>query len=1210
MPDKESRGRGKDDDAPKENIETKSKKARTEKKKSGQEQRRRLEDLRRKAEEAKKSSKKTKEVAEKVASEKHKPAVEKEADSVQQEDEPREVGNLVVGKAKNGIIISGITDPSQIEPENIKKIVGEAGYQVEFETPAGFESKTFQEKLDWYKDHGVRIAPAIAGGALPNPDLISLLPDPGADPLGPYVRDMQRAIDPHIDAPVSVSLDRLKGIEEDMDEAVRRGVLVDTDPAVENARAALRQGIESLGSEHYAEQVKNEGYIDFNEHFGNSYKNTKSWIETSNSAALRQIMEEVKAKADLIISWSEVASTLIGAPFDIDDQATWPPPDIISREEIRKLFEVTRALDQAAGELNGRSRILAVLSGGGAITNPDRELLEQFVSKDRNIKMMHQVNAFYNNIYTNLDKDSRKSIAGDIEDNAGPATDSIANGWVDFNPRMKRLFDVFAKNQKFVGNEGALREWRGLFLIDGIEQQVDFANLLKPPEHWEETPESIYALISAAEPLGLGPQDLGQILNAAYGILQRIQTETDFGRAMHFELRELLEAFKIRQSIAITAHLESQDPSQLQRVFKEINGDLESTFTAMISRFTRDSKGRHWYDSNNEAVNLFDPAKKLYSERLRADRIKMNMVEEMTKYSLNDLDIGAIRETVGYKNLPDEWKDVGTAPGAKGRWSEELEKTRKWLMARALQRIAGGIKTPISPVHPYDKRPATLDDWATEPDLRHGLTKAVIEDWYERKTLHGAYGVIDNEGLDEIAGYADLAAPGGFVKGELADIFRKEIIDAAAPGGVRPESDEEVSDRIRKMFEDMPAWQQVRRAEMRQRIRNELKVIGLKYDPNVKFGEKGVAGNLKTLSERALDDLLESGYIASLDTNACDMTWLFEWSTYNMIHIYGRGQSKYDDDFKALVQNKASDLYFASMVDHNWEFLHPDFEDRGRGRQDDVNDLFKKEFIGKHKWLFGHVSMAARFIPSFLDQDGRDLVEARTKKLVEDNKFHNKRYEDSFEDYIRGIAKRELMAEGAISFADEDFSKVAAKRGDLNKFNPIDNAADRALVVKFLGSGLFQSYLSNPSSEMFQKMTTKEDGFMSTRDPRLFPWMEMGLKAHWEVIHNLNYKYFSKPDITTQQMENLVENLVSEGFVEAEQGEKFKNRNLGIAPGILGTAFFRNIRSLWEEEKRENQVKRRGWLLRLFVLVFWTIPIEGLVAGGKGISEDLKKQQH
>lgn len=1118
------------------------------------------------------------------------------------------VGNSPVGiyKKGDGYVLTGLTERN-FQSKILKDLFTEAGIEGKV-FPKDFDDWTIGKRREFVAEY-FSVRPAnykelqdiLPGGA---PDPIDLL-DPAVvagGVLSRYVTEMKRESGKPFERQRYESFQK---IDEAITEAVLSGSVTIT-AAEEADLAGVRQLLEErIRVLSYQESAQRKE-VNFDEQFGQDYKDTRDAIRNNDSATLRALMENTRDVADLILNWQTTAPLAppagIGRAFNAEDEDTWPP---IDRAMMRRVVEVTRALGQAAGLPNGKDRILTILSGPGPHPPTDVALLNRFISRDRNEQILQKVDSFFDNIFTNMDKDAKKSIAGDIEENAATARASIVSGLIQFDQRMGMLFRVVERNP-FVGVRGALREWRGLFLINGVEKSVEYYKLTQPPENWRDTPAKIYELINVLEPTGLTPQDLSQVIQGAYSMLSQIELDTDFGRGMHFEMKEALEAFKTRQSIAITAHIESQDPTALQRIYKDINGDLESTFTSMIARFRRDGKGRRWYDAHDKEINLFDPAKKLYSERLREDRIRMNMVEEMTKYSIdtffNAATVDRIKRAVGYDNLP---------PARQATWQADLEQTRQWLRERLHWRAAHGATTPIDPENFHHKRPATVADWATEPDLRHGITKAVVQDWYDRNTLHGAYGVVDEEGFNQIAGH-DYTNPATgvttFIPGELAAIFKK-------PG----ETDQDVGNRLRKMFEEGITWQQVRRAEMRQRIRNELATMGLKYDRNVKFGEKGHPGNLKAMDADSLDNLLESGYIASLDINAYDLTWLFEWSTYNMIHIYGHDVHEiYDpttkarehrDEYKAVVQNRSSDLYFASIVDHNWEYLHPDFEDRGRGRPEDVNDTFRREFIGRHKWLFGHVSMAARFIPSFLNDHDEDLIRARTQQLVDANDFHNEQYEESFEDFLRGVAIRELFVEGAISFGDKNFSEVAAQRGALNKFNPIDNAADRALVVKWLLAGAFQSYLANPEGETFKKLTTKEEGFMSTRDPRLFPWMEVGLKAHWEVVHNLNHEFFNQPNVTNQQMENFIESLVSDGYVEKEQGEKFKNRNLGFAPGILGTAFFRGIRAWYEEEERENQVKRRGWILRLLVLFFWTIPVQGLIAGSKGVGEEFKKIQ-
>lgn len=1103
-------------------------------------------------------------------------------------------------------VVGGMAD-DDISSENIKKIFDDANVGIKL--PKGFDNLSPDEKVKELERIGVAVVAEsynLLGSAVLDAAALGL--------LVPGVRGIAREIIRENSRPAAIGGPRLakfEYLEQKIEDAIEGERIDPDDPAIrvslETVRSLLADSIRALRIEEVearrAEIEREQGLLDFNEYFGDDFIQTREYIRTGNTAELRRIMEELKGKADLIILWQELVPT-----FDVANQATWPPVEIINPQEVRKLYEVTRALDGEAGKIDGRQRILDILSGGIVPPPPaDVELLEQFITANRNNRMWNQVSRFYNNIYTNLDERGQASIAGDIVENAGPATTSITSGWREFNQRMKMLFDVVKQIRPGLNTaEAALREWRGMFAIDGVERGVNLAKLNQPPDNWEDTPEAIYKLITSVEPSGLSPQDLGPILNIAYDMLRRIETDTPFGSGMHFELRGLLEAFKVKQSIAITMHLESQDPKVLQRVYKEINGDLEEFFTKMISRFARDAKGRRWYvidaAGNAEAVNLVNPAKTLYSERLRADRIKMNMVEEMTKYSIlnpfNAATIAEIRHNVGFDNLPDEWQDppIGTS-----RWLVELEAARQWLSARMQRYIAAGFQTPLDPEHPLIRRPATLGDWGTEPDLRHGITKSVIKDWYERKTLHGAYGEIDSVGLDEIAGYWDhTTVPPTFVPGELTDIFR-------APG----ESDEEVGRRIREMCDVVEGytWQQLRRTEMRQRIRNELEAMGLHYDPNVKFGERGVPTNLKTLSREELDRLLTSGYIGSLDATVYDITWLFEYSTYNMIHIYGQAESKYEDDYKALVSNRSSDLYFGTMIDHSWEFVHPDYEGRGRGKQDDVNDAFKQPFMGKHKWFFAHISSAVRFIEPFLNDHDRDLIRERTRQLVDRYDFHNNRYELNFEDFARGIAVRELIIEGAISFADRNFSEVVAERDSLNKFNPIDNAADRGLVEDFMQVGTIQAYLSNPEAKSFDKMVTKGEGALTTRDERLFAWVERALKGHLNVVHDLKFTFFGEANITVTEFENFVHNQIAAGTVEAGQGERFIRRNLGLGPGILGAAFFRNLRGLIEEEGKESHVTRKPLWLRILILFFWTLPFESLKSLGKGAGEEIKKQQ-
>lgn len=945
-----------------------------------------------------------------------------------------------------------------------------------------------------------------------------------------------------------------------------RGFL-DAEYAAYQTRATSRRGAEM------EESRKEQGYIDFNEHFGDDYQQTKGFIEANNGAEVKRVMQEVKDVID---------SVLATRITDYSDETQWPT---IGEENIRKVFEVARAVKQGADRL-GRQEFGRM----AGMDDPARDLLDLFISKDRDKNIIDLYNRFYQNLYQNLNKARQRVIAGDVEENARLATDTISAGWQPFNNRMKQLFDAVYE-RRVPGRAEDLRLWRGYFLISGVEGQVVFAQLTKPPAHWEDTPGAVFDLLSRVEGSRMPVSDMQQYAQAALGMLTRVERDTEFGRAMYDELTHQIEAFRFKHALVITAQKKDMNPGALKEVFDaEMEGTAEVTFSAMITRFARDTKGREFYAGKrnpdgtyNRAemvkTNVFDVGKRQYSNRLREDRIKMNIAEELSKYSITNIDaatMNKIRKAVGFEYLPNEWK---------AKWNDYFNETRNYLIAR-WQYLAGPDGLP-------QYRGMNISQWASESDLAperlkkfQSLTKDVIRDWYEHKTLHGAFGEIKHADLAEI--FADAG---------LKDAF--EI-----PG----ETPAEYQARVEKIIkENGGTWFGLRRAEMRWRLKKELERAGLSFDTNVHYGDHGDPANIKRAN---VDDLFDSGFISTVETNVYDLTWIFEWSTLEMIHIYGKKPSKYKDDYKALVHTRSTEGYYAKLVDHNWEYMHADFEDRGRARQNEFNQIMMQYFPGKHHWVFGHVSMATRFIRGFINDAQRAAIDKRTAELIKEYDFHtNTQYKPEYYDFIESVAIREMIINGVISFADRDYSQVVSTRTSFNKFNPIDNADDRERLLKFIGAGALQSYLANPEAEKFIKLTTKEELFPSTRDPRLFPWMHFGLRAHWEMVHNHKHRLMNEPDITNQEMENMVDNLVGGGFLLKEEGEKFKRKRLGVLGGhgpLTGRALGRKLRWFFHDEaKKERQVEGRFFPLFLLLMTLIWSSFKGLT---KGSMEEAKKQ--
>lgn len=1056
--------------------------------------------------------------------------------------------------------------------------------------------------------HGSRVSGRGVG------TMITGMPDRDAivDPkLRVFVEDIEDIPD---DIDPDEILAQLKSISLDLRRSVSEGVLnPDDDAQVNEVRNSLKEHVNKVYKDvKVIRDLQQEEYQwernmkAFDEAFGKDFSDTLKYfkeVSAENSIELYAALKDVNKTVEDVLDVGKAPG------FKPDKEETWPE-DV----NVKKVFEVCRAVVKGAG-LVGRKNFIGMLKDGGATDEEARALVNVFLNPDHKINVLEKFNTFYRNIYDNFPEVTRAAIAKDIETSAQLATDSIAAGWVKFSPRMKELYDLtFGENQeKFKPVLQTLKEWRGSMLINSVELNLKIVEIMKAPPDWQDAPRVYGQLMAYIESTGASPDVLQPVLQALQNVLQHIPLSNEHERAVFGEQKELLEAFKMKHTLFLTAHSNELNPEKMGHVFEaEMNGVKEDTFEKIIARFEKDAQGRAFYvisrDVNGELleapvkINLFDVGKKLYSERLRDDKIHMNMVEELSKHAITErftgVTLAQMKKSAMVDSLPPEWQ---------AKWEDQLDETRKKLVERYEALIEKKIEDTRKALgkNPGDPRltkdlakfeSMTIDSWANnqvggdELDLTQSLTKEVIQSWYETKTLHGAFGLAKPDDFGEFGQelddhYVDYKKrmvaeygrnPGGFLDYHNLTEF-EEMLD---------ENQKEYKHKMHESFEEATNWLDIRRTQMRQTIKEELSLMGLKYDTSIHFGKKGEKVNLRDVD---LDELLTSGYINSLEINLYELTWIYEWSTYEFIHIYGRKPSQFKDDYKALVQTRYTDGYYAKLIDHNWEYLHPDFEDRGRGRENDVNQIFMQYFPGKHHWIFGHVSVGSRFIEKFLDERGKTLVELRTDQLVKDHDFHNEKYEGSFRSYMRGVAVRELMAAGAISFADGKYSDVVKEKDTFNKFNPIDNADDRKRLLGFIGAGNLQELLANPEFEKFLEITGKDKVFPSTRDPRLFPWMEFGVRAFRDVVSNHKYRLFKDPNISSGRFENFVKTLVSTGRMEDSQGEKFIKKELGMGPGIFSTKPFRELRAIWEEkdEKTQRDRGRYGWIPFL-VFLFWS----------------------
>jgi hypothetical protein len=895
--------------------------------------------------------------------------------------------------------------------------------------------------------------------------------------------------------------------------------------------------------------------------------------------------------------------------------------------EYRTVFEVSRAVNQAIGNYS-IDTVREIFTKAVGATDA-QEFLSGFISADSNINYQQRLDRYFRIEYYKLTKEEREVVAGDIDRNAGLAIGSITAGWAEQEQRINQLFQIVDDPRKLAEMTSELkkgiRQWKGLSGIHGVEVNIINDQIFKPPPDWHDTPQVISKVITTLRAQGLSVQDMQTSLNQTFEMLRRMQRDIPEGRLMFDVLRRRLEAFKFEQSEIITAHEAAMDPEHLEKVYNQITeGTKEETFEDMISRHGEDPAGHVFYSMEHgrlEKVNLFEVENDLLSdEYLRDYRIRANMVEEMTKYSINgslSADVlGLIKTRVDFDYLPEEWKQrisddmefnrtgLSVAWRGKSKWEVELEVLRIYLKEKMRAAIVKKVTSRDHDKGWYVGK-SVEDVWGREKDLGgSSLTKSAIDHWYTKRTLHGASGLLEEHDADEVLG--DLLDRGVYT-------IRMGETPAQALQRLKYE-------HVGRALLD------IRREELRFFFKKKLSKLGLSYDPDFYRRGSPAAGDL---IKSDLEDLDMSGFLASVDSSVFDNAWVFQWSTYNVLHIYGRGESKYDDDYKAVIFCPQSDQYGTLSVDHSGEFLSPDFENRGRSKAGEVNQVFQQFFPGKHHWLFPHVAMTVRFGREFLSDEPtinvngemisqKEILRRKTDALIKKHHFTSPdpNYSDEFRNWMEGAALREMFVNGSVIMGrgkggGKKYTEVVEEKKTFTKFNLVDNQADRKLIGKnFMGPNAYQAYLADPTVEKLMEITAKDKLFASTRNARLFPFFEFVLPAHWKVVHTLRHKLFDKPDITNNQMENLVDLLKSSGYILKGQGDRFKRKELGITKGprILGTRPFRVLRAMiLDEEKRTSQVE--GPLLwRLFVMLFWHLPFGAVKTLGKVSLDEAKKQ--
>lgn len=758
--------------------------------------------------------------------------------------------------------------------------------------------------------------------------------------------------------------------------------------------------------------------------------------------------------------------------------------------------------------------------------------------------------------YDKMDDKTRTIVFEDLRLAMGTDLQGILAGWRDAEDVRSHIFGggldrlgrptegVVAKGasrEKAIGLEG-IREWLATRDIYGAEERVTSELLTRPPARWEEVPESLSNVYRLIESTDFTVEDLGHEIQKALAMLDSLRPTTQETRELRNRLGKELEAFRAFHSMRVTMERFDMDPKKLPEVFQNYFDD--ETWETFASRFAKDERRRDFKDREGNGVNVFDVSFNLYADRLRFDRIRMNIVEELTRHEIgNKISAGTllkIQEGAGMWNADGTKSDF--FPMSEAEFNKEVEGMRSFFKTKMEGKIADkNLKLPVDEVWGRKRK-------FSEEVTGIGITKDVIVDWHTKKTLQGAFGNVTDKDVSE-----------------LMDEFGIDDREEA-----------------RKRFLGK-SFLNIRREQMREELKKRLSDMGLLIKP-----EKGDA------RPADIDALVRSGFLESADANSYYAAWMMMWSNYDSVRIYSRDhKTNLDDDFVSLAFHKSTNMFFGRAIDHTWEFYHDTNENRGRAKENDVNRIWKQTLPGKHHYLFPQNIAMVRWAGNFMNDKQKQYVEKRTQELMLQNDFDNQKYHDEYYSWMKSVAIMDMIENGQLTFSRTGFSDVAAayssknfsnaaEEGAIKKFEMVDLYVDRGKHWDYASPQAFQAYLANPTEDKFAEINDKEKVFYSTRSARQFPWMTLAMRAHWEIANHHSLRLFDRPNLPAGTMENVVKNLVENGHVEKEQGNDFKRRYLALLPFVekglspsrrhelefLGTVPFRRLRQASEIARR------------------------------------------
>ncbi|OGD88983.1 hypothetical protein A3J17_01195 [Candidatus Curtissbacteria bacterium RIFCSPLOWO2_02_FULL_40_11] len=1064
-------------------------------------------------------------------------------------------GVEVLKTGEDKYLINGITSFDKV---SLQKVFNEHGINVDLVFPGDWGTRSEISQRQWLREQGITVVTPLRGGEVN--DFLADLPDEGAvsGDLGNYIREIKR-----IATGARSSQDKnsaLQNIEQELTTAKLRGGLAASEDSISQVQEALSKGINDIGVEAMRDS-RGAGYLE--DELGRVPMFEKDQLEINAKEATDKLLSFAKEGRATGAEWDEALKNVKEMVQQVKDLAGAPEP-----KNYGQAHNITKGIrDAIARNIDGFDKL------------PDETIRNELKSAEIHLKTLdHKFQALLNS----KNKQEPHALVGDIDSDAALYLKQITAGYGVGIDRAKRSIWQRAQGEDPQG----IREWRALRSIESLDESIRVQQLTETPVIWREVPDKLASVYTQMESMDFTVEELQVVTSQAIQLVRSVTPDDPEGRELRDKLVDQLEAFRGFHSMRITMERNDMDPERMLEIFKQYFDD--ETWQHFAERFAKDSRSREFLvlkkdehgdfldnkgnvtkDENaaaRENINVFDVAFSQYSERLRQERIKMNMVEELTKHAIeNPLGAGAVSEI-----------EKGMRIRLSIEQKADLENLRQYFVRKTQEKIN----------ETQELKGRSVDEvWGRKREINgveclrgfYGITHQIVQDWSAKETLQGAFG----------------------------NVSEKDLKDLMLHFGMDP-SNKDDFEKARGEFLNKD-FLQIRRGEMLQELEKEL-------------NEQDVRVDLKDGTTRKLDlvDLMQSGFLESVDSNAYYTTWMFEWSNYDGIRIYSRDTvSNLDDDFESLVFHQNTNMFYGRHIDHIWEFYHDTNENRGRPKENDVNRIWKQYLPGKHHYLFPQNSTMVRWTEHFMNAEQKATLQRRTEEMMRQYDFDNEKYHEDYVGWMRNAAMMDMIESGEVSMSAADnnvkFSEIM-KQGKVRKFEMIDVFVDRNKHKEYAGPQAFQAYLANPTNERFIELNDKTKTFYSTRGARQFPFMTLAFRAHWDVNSKHRRRLFDTDNLTSVAAEHTAETLQSRGDMERKQVEHekrkllgFKSMKVGGAMGVpkvgefetpgafgamLGTTPFRRLRQGLEFGRKS------AWEAKHVPLVLPLFAVFGFIWGG------------